>query len=89
MDGSDGRKVARGSQSQEGGLGSDWEMQGGSIEWESLGIADQHAAVNRCRGLVHRARRSPGVDCTGNRWANRKEAAAYGMVGDWWEVVAR
>ena len=59
------------------------------MKLESLVIADQHAAVNTFPGLVHTARHTMGVYCTGNRRANRKEAGAYGMVHDWGEVVTR
>jgi hypothetical protein len=56
---------------------------------ESLVIADQHAAVNTFPGLVHTARHAMGVDITQSRWANRKEAAYYGNIDDWGEVVTR
>ena len=58
---------------------------------ESLVIADQHAAVNTFPGLVHTARHTLKVDCTRSRWANlfTKGANAYGVIGDWGEVVTR
>ena len=56
---------------------------------ESLVIADQHAAVNTFPGLVHTARHTMGVGCTGKRCANRKEADVYGTADDWGEVVTR
>jgi hypothetical protein len=56
---------------------------------ESLVIADQHAAVNTFPGLVHTARHTMGVSCSRSRRANRKEAAAQGVTGDWGEVVTR
>ena len=59
------------------------------MKLESLVIADQHAAVNTFPGLVHTARHTMGVGCTGKRWANRKEAGVYGMASDWGEVVTR
>ena len=59
------------------------------MKLESLVIADQHAAVNTFPGLVHTARHTTGVDCTRSRWANLREAAAQGMVGNWGEVVTR
>ncbi len=39
-------------------------------EVESLVIADQHAAVNTFPGLVHTARHTMRVDCTGSCRAN-------------------
>ena len=56
---------------------------------ESLVIADQHAAVNTFPGLVHTARHTMGVSCSRSRQANRKEAAAQGVTGNWGEVVTR
>ncbi len=56
MVGTDGRKPARGSQSEKPGLSSDWSLQFDSMKAESLVIADQHAAVNTSPGLVHTAR---------------------------------
>ncbi len=56
MAGTDGRKPARGSQSEKPGLSSDWSLQLDSMKAESLVIADQHAAVNTFPGLVHTAR---------------------------------
>ena len=59
------------------------------MKLESLVIADQHAAVNTFPGLVHTARHTMGVACTGKRCANRKEVGVYGMGNDWGEVVTR
>ena len=56
---------------------------------ESLVIADQHVAVNTFPGLVHTARHIMKAVCTRSRRANRKEADAEGMDGDWDEVVTR
>ncbi len=56
MVGTDGRKPARGNQSEKPGLSSDWSLQFDSMKAESLVIADQHAAVNTFPGLVHTAR---------------------------------
>ena len=83
------RKPARGSKSQKTVLSSDWSLQLDSMKLESLVIADQNAAVNTFPGLVHTARHITKVGCTRSRWANRKEAAVQGMVGDWGEVVTR
>ena len=67
MDGTKGSKPARGSQSQKAVLSSDWSLQLDSMKSESLVIADQHAAVNTFPGLVHTARHTMGVSCTGSR----------------------
>ena len=56
MVGTDGRELARVSQSYKAGLSSDWSLQFDSMKAESLVIADQHAAVNTFPGLVHTAR---------------------------------
>ncbi len=64
MDGTEGRKLARGSKSQKTVLSPDWSLQLDSMKLESLVIADQHAAVNTFPGLVHTARHTMGVDFT-------------------------
>ena len=56
---------------------------------ESLVIVYQNDTVNTFPGLVHTARHITKAGCTGSRFANRKEATAHGMVGDWGEVVTR
>jgi hypothetical protein len=60
-------KLARASRSQKPPLSSDWSLQLDSMKLESLVIADQHAAVNTFPGLVHTARHTMGVRCTGKR----------------------
>ena len=70
-------------------LSSDCSLQLESMKAESLVIADQHAAVNTFPGLVHTARHIMKAVCTRSRRANRKEAGAEGMDGDWDEVVTR
>ncbi len=47
-----------------------WSLRLDSMKLESLVIADQHAAVNTFPGLVHTARHTMRVDCTGSCWAN-------------------
>ena len=89
MVGTNGRQPARGSQSEKTGLSTDKSLQLDSMKSESLVIADQHAAVNTFPGLVHTARHTMGVNCSRSRCANRKEAAAQGVVGNWGEVVTR
>ena len=70
MAGTKGSKTARLSESQKAGLSSDWSLQLDSMKLESLVIAYQHDAVNTFPGLVHTARHTTGVCCTGKRWAN-------------------
>ncbi len=70
MDGTEGREAARWSKSQKAVLSSDWSLQLDSMKVESLVIADQHAAVNTFPGLVHTARHTMGVCCTGSRCFN-------------------
>ena len=89
MAGTKGSNAARWSESQKAGLSSDWSLQLDSMKSESLVIADQHAAVNTFPGLVHTARHTTEVDCTLSRWANLREAAVHGMIGNWGEVVTR
>src|SRR5438045_3506224 len=51
-----------------------------------VGVASNrghHTAVNMFPGLVHTARHVMGVSNTRSRWANRKEAAVEGGIGDW------
>ncbi len=66
----EGSDAARWSQSQKAVPSSDWSLQLDSMKLESLVIADQHAAVNTFPGLVHTARRTMRVDCTGSCWVN-------------------
>ncbi len=70
MDGTEGRNIARWSQSHKAVPSSDWSLQLDSMKLESLVIADQHAAVNTFPGLVHTARYTMRVDCTGSYRAN-------------------
>ena len=49
----------------------------------------QNDGVNTFPGLVHTARHITKVDCTRSLRANRKEAAAQGVIHDWGEVVTR
>ncbi len=72
----EGRDPARGSQSRKTVLSSDWSLQLDSMKLESLVIADQHAAVNTLPGLVHTARHTMRVDCTGSCWANLSRGQA-------------
>ena len=65
-----GCQPARGSQSQKTSPSSDWSLQLDSMKEESLVIVDQHATVNTFPGLVHTARHTTKVDCTGSHDAN-------------------
>ena len=82
-------KLARVSQSEKTDLSTDKSLQLDSLKSESLVIADQQAAVNTFPGLVHTARHTMGVKCSRSRRANRKEAVAQGVLGNWGEVVTR
>ena len=64
MGSTEGRKLARVSQSQKTVRSPDWSLQLDSMKSESLVIADQNAAVNTFPGLVHTARHTMGVGCT-------------------------
>ena len=79
-----GCKPARGSQSQKGGLSSDWSLQLDSMKLESLVIADQNAAVNTFPGLVHTARQVTKADCTRSGRVNpqgRRIAKVWSVIG--------
>ena len=89
MDGTKGCETARWSQSQKAVLSSDCSLQLDCMKVESLVIPDQHAGVNTFPGLVHTARHITKVSCSGSHWANRKEAGADRVAGDWGEVVTR
>ena len=89
MDGTKRRKPARGSQSQKTVLSSDRRLQLACVKLESLVMVYQNDTVNTFPGLVHTARHITKVDCTRNPQANRKEAAAQGVIHDWGEVVTR
>ncbi len=67
MAGTEGRKVAKPSESQKAGLSSDCSLQLDCMKAESLVIADQQAAVNTFPGLVHTARQVNRVECTRSR----------------------
>ena len=87
--------VNRGKQDREveqtpkNGPSSDCRLQLACMKLELLVIADQHAAVNTCPGLVHTARHTMGAGNTRSQSFDRKEDAAEGRIGDWGEVVTR
>ncbi len=66
----EGRNTVRWSQSHKAYLSSDWSLHLDSMKLESLVIVDQHATVNTFPGLVHTARHTMRVDCTGSCRAN-------------------
>ncbi len=70
MGGTEGRKLARVSQSQKTVLSSDCSLQLDCMKAESLVIANQQVAVNTFPGLVHTARHTMGMDCARSRSAN-------------------
>ncbi len=67
MAGPEGRKPARGSQSQKTGLSSDCRLKLACMKSESLVSADQQAALNTFPGLVHTARHTTKAGCTRSR----------------------
>ena len=89
MDGTKRRQPARGSKSPKTVLSSDCRLQLACMKLESLVMAYQNDAVNTFPGLVHTARHITKVDCTRSLHADRKGAAAQGMIHDWGEVVTR
>ena len=70
MVGTNGRKLARASQSEKTDLSTDKSLQLDSLKSESLVIPDQQAGVNTFPGLVHTARHTMGVVCFRSGCAN-------------------
>ncbi len=70
MAGTEGRKIARWSQSQKTSLSSDCSLQLDCMKSESLVIANQQVAVNTFPGLVHTARHTMEAGSTRSRWGN-------------------
>ncbi len=77
----EGSEPERVSQSQKAVRSSDWSLQLDFMKLESLVIADQHAAVNTFPGLVHTARHTMRVDCTGSCWANPEREGRHPWYG--------
>ena len=67
----EGRKPARGSQSQKTCPSSDRRLQLACVKLESLVMAYQNDAVNTFPGLVHTARHITKVGCTRSPNINR------------------
>ena len=85
----EGSEAVTWSKTQKSALSSDCRLQLAYMKPELLVTAGQHTAVNMFPGLVHTARHVMEADNTRSRWANRKEAAVEGGIGDWDEVVTR
>ena len=84
MDGTEGRDTARWSHSLKAVLSSDCSLQLDCMKAESLVIVDQQATVNTFPGLVHTARHTMRVDCTGSCRANlsrRQAPMVWLMIG--------
>jgi hypothetical protein len=89
MAGTAGSEIVRWSKSLKAGPSSDCGLKFAHMKVESLVIADQQAAVNTFPGLVHTARHTTKASYNRSHCANRKEAGAQVMIGDWGEVVTR
>ena len=63
MGNTEGRKLARVSQSHKIVRSPDWSLQLDSMKLESLVIVNQNVTVNTFPGLVHTARHTMGVGC--------------------------
>ena len=87
MVGTKGRRPVGWSRSGGTGLSSDRRLQYDWVKWDSLLIANHNAAVNTFPIVVHAAHHTTKDYCILNRFANRKESGAYGMIGDCGEVV--
>ncbi len=84
MDGTEGSKLARVSESQKSILSSDCSLQLDCMKLESLVIADQNAAVNTFPGLVHTARHITKVGCARSRRPNpqgKEASTVWLMIG--------
>ena len=68
--GDSGPRPCEGKRISKSRLSSDCTLQLGCMKLESLVIVDQHATVNTFPGLVHTARHTTKVDCTGSHDAN-------------------
>ena len=60
----EGRELAKVSQSHKPCRSPDWSLQLDSMKSESLVIVNQNVTVNTFPGLVHTARHTMGVVCT-------------------------
>ena len=65
-----GSHPARGSETEKGGLSSDWGLQPAPMKLELLVIVDQYATVNAFPGIVHTARHTMEVGGTQSQWPN-------------------
>ena len=90
MGSTEGCKLARASQSQKAVLSSDRSLQLDSVKLESLVIADQPRRGEYVLGpCTHRPSRHGSLLYRKSVHQPAREVAAYGMAGDWGEVVTR
>ena len=73
MVGTERSKTARWSKSQKAGPSSDCGLKLAHMKLESLVIAYQQVAVNTFLGLVHTARHTMGVICTGSQCTDSRK----------------
>ena len=90
MASTEGCKTVRWSESQKAGLSSDWGLQLDPMKSESLVIADQTRRGEYVLGpCTHRPSRHGSLLYRKSVHQPAREVAAYGMAGDWGEVVTR
>ena len=68
--GDNGKRSREAKQISKSRLSSDCTLQLECMKLESLVIVDQNATVNTFPGLVHTARHTMGISCTGSRQFN-------------------
>ena len=73
MAGTERCETARWSKSQKAGPSSDRGLKLALVKLESLVIAYQQVAVNTFPGLVHTARHTMEVICTGSQYADSQD----------------
>ncbi len=82
--GTKGCKLARVSESQKAGPGSDWRLKLASMKAELLVIANQQRRGEYVPGPLHTARHTTKVGNTRSRWANpsgRQPSKVGSMIG--------
>ena len=90
MPGTARRELVRGSQSLQAGLSSDCSLQLDCMKPESLVIADQPRRGEYVPGpCTHRPSHHGSQLYRKSVRQPEREVAAYGMTGDWGEVVTR
>ena len=90
MASTEGCETARLSESRKAGLSSDWSLQLDSMKPESLVIPDQQRRGEYVPGPCTHRPSHHGSQLL-QKWPSQpaRETAAYGMAGDWGEVVTR